>query len=195
MKPVYEKKYKDYTIKIFPDYDYPYEWFIESWDSVNIAFFHRRYSYEKGIGKDFSDRSEFIFYREKEDIVFKPLYMYDHSDLAFNTSGWPTPTWDHEQVGWVFLAREQVERIWGAWNDETQGKARHYLMLFVKQLDAYHTEGVYSWAVYDKFDEQFDSCHGFVGWDNKKDMVMQAKLAIDEHLEWYKEFNISFGGG
>ena len=43
----------------------------------------------------------------KHDIVSLPLYLYDHSGLTINTTGFSCP-WDSGQVGYIYVTYEKL---------------------------------------------------------------------------------------
>lgn len=44
--------------------------------------------------------------RPDEDIVALPLYLYDHSGITMNTTGFHCP-WDSGQVGWIYATKQK----------------------------------------------------------------------------------------
>ena len=40
-----------------------------------------------------------------------PLYLYDHSGITMNTTGFSCP-WDSGQVGWIYAFKEDAPGVW-----------------------------------------------------------------------------------
>lgn len=111
-------------------------------------------------------------------MVWLPLYLYDHSGLTMNTTGFSC-SWDSGQVGWIYMARETflAETGWGEqlWPD----KAIEMMQGSVKTYDQYLTGDVYGFTVYENtgteenpsWDETDNSCWGFYGSDIKENGI------------------------
>lgn len=114
----------------------------------------------------------------KNYIVWLPLYLYDHSGLTMNTTGFSCP-WDSGQVGWIYMARETflAETGWGEqlWPD----KAIEMMQGSVKTYDQYLTGEVYGFQMYQNvgtdenpdWEETDNSCWGFYGDDIKENGI------------------------
>jgi hypothetical protein len=58
----------------------------------------------------------------KKEFVILPLYLYDHSGITMNTTGFSCP-WDSGQVGWIYTSKENaVEMLGIAYDYETVKK-------------------------------------------------------------------------
>lgn len=100
-------------------------------------------------------------HKEHEPVVILPIYLYDHSGLAFSTSPFSCP-WDSGQVGFIFFTKKDCKH-WGIKDDDTQN--------IVKQLEnevdvygKYVNGECYGYAMRDEDnydDEGDDSCWGF----------------------------------
>ena len=87
--------------------------------------------------------------------VILPLYLYDHSGLAINTTGFSCP-WDSGQVGFIFTTAEQTAREFA--DDRTL--AEKNLRTEVELYNDYLCGNVYGFEVRDTDGIVVDS-----GWD------------------------------
>jgi hypothetical protein len=111
-----------------------------------------------------------------------PLYLYDHSGITMNTTGFSC-RWDSGQVGFIYVSRSKVREEYG-WNRITKAREQQilkYLEGEVETYDQFIRGDVYGFiveerpeAVFDDegtkvhFDEdelweETDSCWGFFG--------------------------------
>ncbi len=77
-------------------------------------------------------------------IIELPLYLYDHSGITMNTSGFSC-RWDSGQVGFIYVAIEDVKKEWN-WPRLTKGrreKIQAILRAEVETYDQYLTGDVY----------------------------------------------------
>jgi hypothetical protein len=123
---------------------------------------------------------------ESLGIIMLPLYLYDHSGLTMNTTGFSCP-WDSGQVGVIFVTREKVrkeflvERI----SSKLLGIVKERLKSEVEVYDQYLKGDVYGYDI-SEVDEDgeeirhIDSCWGFYGDDPEKN-------GMKDH--WPKEYH------
>ena len=92
------------------------------WDNLGtMAAFHQRYRLgdtDHGIDhRDYSswDEMEAAIIRANPGCVILPLYLYDHSGIRMNTSGFHCP-WDSGQVGFIFVSAKNssLKTVWYA---------------------------------------------------------------------------------
>jgi hypothetical protein len=112
--------------------------------------------------------------------IMLPLYLYDHSGITINTSGFNCQ-WDSGQVGWIYVSKEEIKKEfnWFLLNKKRIKKVIDILNSEVKAYDDYLTSNIYGYTI----DEIDDSCWGFYGrnyWDNG--LMESAKNAIDYHV-------------
>lgn len=103
-----------------------------------------------------------------KDFIVLPLYLYDHSGITMNTTGFSCP-WDSGQVGIIFVSKEKVRKEYG-WKVITQKRKElieSYLRSEVKVYDQYITGSVYCFKCIENGVET-DSCYGFYGDDIEK---------------------------
>lgn len=94
----------------------------------------------------------------EQDYTILPLYLYDHSGITMNTTGFSCG-WDSGQVGFIFISHEDAEK-------EGISNAEEFLKGQVESYDMYLRGEVYGFQLIEKeFDDVIDSCWGFYGLD------------------------------
>ena len=58
------------------------------------------------------DRDEFETYLDKHDYLWLPVYRYEHSSVAYNTTGFSCK-WDSGQVGYIMVPLSKVRKEYG----------------------------------------------------------------------------------
>jgi hypothetical protein len=144
-----------------PDWDSNSDWYASSAYSASLK------------GKDVPDwflddclsalrMSELIeLVGDMEGMTILPLYLYDHSGITMNTSGFSCP-WDSGQVGWIYADADMVKKEYDAITPETLERAKNLLESEVKEYDYYLTGQCYGFKLYEG-DAEIDSCWGFLG--------------------------------
>jgi hypothetical protein len=165
------------------------------WDNLGTMIcFHRGYNLgdkHDYSHDDFDGWDDIQNYIEKKlgGVVILPLYLYDHSGITMNTTGFSCP-WDSGQVGFIYVSRETLLKEYGGKKVTTKLKERvtQYLIGEVETYDQYLTGDVYRYDIEvaeeqviipkDDFDKGIykptqttlawefeDSCSGFYGSD------------------------------
>lgn len=119
---------------------------------------HRRYD----LGdKDADDPRQLD---QRTIAVMLPLFLYDHSGITMNTTGFYCP-WDSGQVGVIYITREKVlkEYGWKVLTKQRKEKLAQYLNAEVETYDQYLTGEVYGYIITDDEGEEVESCWGFYG--------------------------------
>lgn len=95
--------------------------------------------------------------------VVLPLYLYDHSSLTMNTSGFSCP-WDSGQVGWIYANKETIIKEFGGKNLTAEKRALVETLLRseVETYNYYLRGDCLHYELYKK-DTLVDSCSGFLG--------------------------------
>ena len=158
METVHEEMYKGYSIKIYPDNDgeSPREW-----DNLGtMVCFYRRYNL--GDKNNFHSSSDVQSHIETSNAIALDVYMYDHSGITINTTGFSCP-WDSGQVGVIYVDLDKVRKEYG-WKHitkERRKKIEQYLRNEVEVYDDYLTGNVYGYVIEDQQGGHVDSCWGF----------------------------------
>jgi len=147
-----------------------------------------------GDFESWKDAENYI-YKKYDVAILLPVFMYDHSGLAFNTTGFSCG-WDSGQVGFILIEKSKVrkeysvKRIGKKLLDQVKG----YLKQEVKTYSQWHEGDVYGYTITDKNGDEVESCWGFYGYDYVKE---QAESAVPpsnaEHFVKSFEFLINQG--
>ena len=129
----------------------------------SMVLWHKRYDlpHEDGNIKEPEDFEEVMTrYREEdgEEPFVLPVYMYDHSGVTINTTGFSCP-WDSGQVGWIFARWPWVRNEFGEDVSFLDVRTRAYEVLKaeVEMYDMFLTGDVWEIVVYNDDGEPVDS--------------------------------------
>jgi hypothetical protein len=173
-------KHAGLTINIVQDED-PQNPREEDCNVGKMVCFHKRYTLgDKDHGFKQSDYSTWAELRaaietDNDVAVCLPIYMYDHSGITINTTGFSCP-WDSGQIGFIFCTNKQVREEWSGDNE----RAAKYLVGEVETYDQFLRGDVYCYDIVGT-DE---SCCGFYG---LKYAIEEAKSAADAHAKYAKK--------
>jgi len=147
------------------------------WDNMGtIVSFHTKYN----LGEDhnFEDSQEFHDVINEKDYIILPLYIYDHSGITINTTGFSCP-WDSGQFGWIYVSKHYVRENYGVKkiSPKLRKRVEELLKAEIETFDKFLIGDVYGFVldrkvVCDCCDnveyEDIDSCWGFYGTDWKE---------------------------
>ena len=114
----------------------------------------------------------------KKDVVALPLYLYDHSGITMNTTGFSCP-WDSGMVGCIYADYEKI-RSWYNVKRITKAmieKVKESLRNEVKVYDDYISGNVYGYVI-KKDDEEMDNSCGYT----YEDALNEAKAIVDNMM-------------
>lgn len=108
---------------------------------------------------------------EKCGFVILPLFLYDHSGITMNTTGFACP-WDSGQVGIIWVTKETAYNELGVSRLTTKGRKRIEEMLRaeVATYDQFLRGDVWGWMVEDE-DGHLDGCWGYFDLDDLQNDV------------------------
>ena len=180
-KATYTEKYKGFTIEIHNDED------MESpreWDNLGtMVCFHRRYNLGDKTMMNVEEAKAFV---ERKDVISLPLYLYDHSGITMNTTGFSCP-WDSGQVGYIYVTKDKIRKEFSVKNVTKKliEKVLKSLRAEVAVYDQYLVGDVYGYSILGEDDEVLDACCGFYGTYDDKDYsaLTEARKAVD-HIRW-----------
>jgi hypothetical protein len=145
---------------------------------------------------DYDIKKELLFDEIKKEIVILPLFLYDHSGITMNTTGFICP-WDSGQVGWIYATKNDIIENYGEYTQNTIEKAKELLRCEVDVYDQYLRGDVYWFSLEEAITceccgithyESIDSCGGFYGSDMQsnglKDYIPAEHMELVELLEW-----------
>jgi hypothetical protein len=135
-------------------------------NQTQFAMFHRKYTLPNEI--NIPNYSEFFNSWEEMEADLQsnfkhvvPVYMLDHSGLAFSLSDF-NDRWDSGQVGFI-VAKEGTE-------EEFMKNAQSELLTY-----GYYISGdCYGFVVSDSESEDMESIWGFYGWDHKESGLLES---------------------
>ena len=137
-----------------------------------MVCFHRRYNLGDETelkSSDFSSWEELenYLYKEEDALIAIPVFMYDHSGLWINTTGFSCP-WDSGQVGYIYISKEKVRREYSCKRitKKLKNMIREILCSEVDLYNDYLSGNVYGFTLTNKENaEEIDSSCGFYGTD------------------------------
>lgn len=168
-------RYKGYEITIGQD---EYGFSPREWDNLGtMVCFHSRY--------DLGDKHNMTIEEAKElpsrkDVIVLPLYLYDHSGITMNTTGFSCP-WDSGQVGFIYVTKEKA-REWMGKRRLTKAAMKEVVDILKSEVeiyDQYLRGDVYYFSIL-KLGEPLDSCHDIYGYDNA---LSEAKSVVDADIK------------
>ena len=175
---IYEQaKVGKYTVKVLQDDDPQNP--REEWDNLGkmICFHHR---YKLGDKHNFSDSEELMeFLKKRKDILWLPLFLYDHSGITMNTRGFSCP-WDSGQVGIIYMEKSVYCEAFG----KKRVNKKHVYDILRSEVSVYDdflTGNVYGFVVEEYGEEVIDSCWGYFG--STKDCLSEGILMAQYNIK------------
>ena len=173
-------EYKGLRIRIKqdPDPGSPREW-----DNLGtMVCFHNRYDLgdHHGYGRDnYAGWGDLIaaIRADVGPIVYLPLFLYDHSGISMNTTGFSCP-WDSGQVGIIYASHSDITEEFGEVSDGRLIQTHASLQGEVDSYDRYLRGDFYGFTV-ELNGEHLDSCWGFYGYEY---CVEEAKGAAEHYV-------------
>jgi len=182
------------TVKIHHDTDPVNP--IKDYDVLStLLCWHRRYDLGHERIEQMTAKEVIRRYRNvgEKVLAILPLYLYDHSGITMNTTGFSCG-WDSGQVGWAVVTRTSAEAMGcvgvhhnhvrnadgthTAVEDGTWDKARleEGIRQDVESYDHYLTGECYGYVIEGRDGDELASCWGFLG-DMESNCVEEAKSA------------------
>jgi len=152
------------------------------WDNLGVmAVFHNRYDFGDKVeftSNDFGswDEMEAGIKKRYKPIAILPIYMYDHSGITINTTGYSCQ-FDSGQIGFIFTTQKKLDEMGltinndESWPEFVQ-RMEKYLVGEVETMDQYVSGEVYGFVIKDQYGNQTDSCWGFYGDDPKVNGIL-----------------------
>jgi hypothetical protein len=149
-----------------------------------MVCFHKRYTlgdkhdYRADDYNGWDDVEKTLLETDFAGGVSLPLYLYDHSGITMNTTGFSCQ-WDSGQVGVIFASaakiRENfmVKRI----TKKIRERALALLVSEVSVYDQFIRGDVYGYTITDDDGSHIDSCGGFYGDDPKENGMLDNSPA------------------
>jgi len=170
-------------LKIYQDIEpeNPRDWHPPS----TMVCFNSRY--DLGDSHDFENPEAFEKYMiENPNILALPLYLYDHSGLSMNTTGFHCQ-WDSGQIGWIYCNEIELK---DEFDNDTE-KAKEFLIANIETYDQYLRGDIYGYELVETetcnlghvHENDIDSCWGFYGSDLKTNGMLE-NMDIDNLDNW-----------
>ena len=119
-----------------------------------------------------------------KDYVSLPLYLYDHSGITMNTTGF-TCRFDSGRIGLIFVSKERIREEYG-WKNLTSKRVKQiegYLKGEVELYNCCISGQVYCYDIEKDGEDIGQSCGGFLGYDHEKSGLIEcAEETIDNIL-------------
>ena len=145
-----------------------------------MVCFHKGYNlgdkhnYKSSDYDSFGELEKDIIKNENVGVIL-PLYLYDHSGITMNTTGFSC-RWDSGQVGFIFISKEKMLKEYGGKivTKKLKERVEKYLVDEVKTFDDYLRGDVYGYKIFEvslcdkgcEHNDEIDSCWGFYGEDS-----------------------------
>lgn len=144
------------------------------WENLGVMVcFHRRYN----LG-DETDLKQSMFegweelekhLREEEGaICVLPLFLFDHSGITMNTTGFSCG-WDSGQVGFIYVTAATMKTT-----GVQEADVEEQLRLEVATYDQYLTGDIWGYRILDDVGEEMDSCWGLYGREYAEETAKEA---------------------
>lgn len=127
---------------------------------TTLACWHRRYNL--GDKKIEYMTEEEVRESVPDILVIIPLYLYDHSGITMNTTGF-TCGFDSGQVGWGYITKEDAEKMGCVGPEWTEERLKESLRSDVETYDYYISGNMYGYKVFNHDNDEVESCWGFFG--------------------------------
>lgn len=164
------RKRGNYTIKIQQD-DNSMNPRTDFDNLGKMVCFHRRYDlgdkhdYDSANYNGWDEMEEDIIKREKVGVIL-PLYLYDHSGITMNTTGFSC-RWDSGQVGFIYVTKEDLLKEYGGKKMTKKLREKGQLLLTgeVDFYDKYISGDVYYIEIEDEDGNEVDSYGSIFGYE------------------------------
>jgi hypothetical protein len=148
------------------------------WDNTGTMIcFHKRYNLGDKHNYKSDNFDSWIELKEQIEsdykvMYIKPLYLYDHSGITIKTSPFGCQ-WDSGQVGWIFVDKDNLQRISGDSDGFNELNLEEIIDSEVDTYDKYLTGEVYRYELYEietcnlghEHRNLIESCGGYYGED------------------------------
>lgn len=134
----------------------------KDWDMVGTMVLTDRCRY--AFGHKTASYDELVAINNDPNNIVIPVYMYDHSGITINTTGFSCP-WDSGQVGVMYCTKKKAVHEFGnkLCTKKVIYSAIKCMVGEVKSIDDCLTGNVWGYRVLDANGDTLDSCWGFVG--------------------------------
>lgn len=179
---ILEYKEDGFTVAVTMCFDPPSP---REWDNVGTVALTERCRYN--FGDEVRDSLEILsMLKPSGSYIALPIYMYDHSGITINTTGFSCP-WDSGIVGAIYMTKARAVKEWGNryCSKGVRSQALACMRAEIAELDRYVTGEVYEFTVYNEKGEWVDSCGGF--YCSPEETLAEGKAALAYAIQQQKE--------
>jgi hypothetical protein len=192
---LHKETINEFTVEIDQDYD-PMSPRDDDTPGCGLVMWGRHYDFpnDYAISKELLAQGWDVveeFLKAQDDIVWtEPIWVYDHSGIAFKTGARTYPFadhWDSAQCGVAYVTATMWQETQGrgrpwAGTDENREQAARLVAGDVEVYGQYVNGEVYCYSVTDPVDgEVVESCCGYYGWESVEKAAREAAEAA-EHV-------------
>lgn len=154
-----------------------------------MALFHNRYTlpnHHKINAESFNSWHEIeqhIHDQFKAPVIL-PVYLYDHSGLAFSTSSFSC-NWDSGQVGFIYATRDSIKECFGVKriSQDLKAAVTEQLKVILEDYNQWQSGDCYGYQIEDEDGEIVDSCAGYIGREAVNQAATEAVSAyVGSHI-------------
>lgn len=166
------------------------------WDNLGkMVCFHNHYTFPKEVeiySDDYNswDEMERDIIRKYGASVILPIYLYDHSGLAFSVNSFHGrlpqghAEFDSGRIGFIFITKKNIRKEYGKVGKKEIEEAIKVLTNEVELYQKYANGESYRFSIKDEDGEELDSCGGFFSIeDAMNEAEGQANYLVMEHKE------------
>lgn len=110
--------------------------------------------------------------------LYLPVYVYDHSGVAYNTTGFSCP-WDSGQIGYYVVSKSDLRKEYGCKRITAKIRkiALRTMRAEVETYGAYRNGEVYQFTIEDASGDVIDACGGYYRVEDILDDYPEFKAA------------------
>ena len=178
-----EKRFKNFAVTVEHD-EHPMNPREFGDHMSSMTCFHGRYALGDSHTMSPDALREYI---QQSEVVSLPLYLYDHSNLTVNTTGFAC-RWDSGQIGRIHATHDRIREWYGVQEvtEEVIERAKNTMRNEVAEYDRYLSGEQYAVIVCQKeYDaernEVVETCiHSCGGFESVEDAIEDAIQYVDE---------------
>lgn len=159
---------------------------IYHWEEGNgWSYLINKYKDSTAIEECDTKIDEIINKAIEDNYIILPLYLYDHSGITMNVSGFSCQ-WDSGQVGYIYISKEDArkELKYKLITKNRIEKIKERLTKEVEIYDEYLRGDVYFYKITkENEDDDIGGCSGFYGYNFEENGLLEyARDDIDHHI-------------
>lgn len=136
-----------------------------------------KYGDKHGIDADYFagwDELKQYLIEEFKPVIILPVYMYEHSGVAFSTGSFGDP-WDSGQIGFIWCNEDDIKSGGLDVNEESLKIVEKCLVSELAVYEAWVNGSCYGYELIDVHTgQEIDSCWGYYGYNFKENGLLDA---------------------